>query len=245
MFTTKDRERVRDYLLTRAQADPAIVATAVVGSFAQGADDRSSDLDLTFAVADGKAVDEVLEAWTSGLSRDFEAIQLFDWPVTPTIYRVFLLPGGLQVDLSFTAASQFRPRGPAFKLLFGAAGDAEPMPTPSPEHLFGMGVHHAVRARVCIERGHNWEAELWISHMRELGLSLASLRRGLNPSYGRDFDHLPADVLEHFAGALVDVVQRASLERALSAAVHGLLRESAQVGELATRAEPELLELIS
>ncbi len=90
-------------MLARAHSDPAIVAAAFVGSFAGGTDDRWSDLDLTFAVAEGQAVDEVLEEWTRWFSRDFEALRLFDWPVPPTIYRVFLLPGSLQVDLSFTA----------------------------------------------------------------------------------------------------------------------------------------------
>ncbi len=55
MFSVKDRDHVRDRVLEWASADARVVAGAVVGSMALHEGDRWSDLDLTFAVADGAA----------------------------------------------------------------------------------------------------------------------------------------------------------------------------------------------
>ena len=69
------------------------------------------------------------------------------------IYRVFLLPGGLQVDLSFMPASRFGAGGPRFRLLFGEAHE-RPWPTPpSIQDLFGWAVAYARDGRACVERG--------------------------------------------------------------------------------------------
>ena len=81
--------------------------------------DRFSDLDLTFAVADEVPVTAVLADWTSRLIDELGAIRLADLERGHTVYRVFLLPGALQLDVSMTAAAQFRLAGPRFRLVFG------------------------------------------------------------------------------------------------------------------------------
>jgi hypothetical protein len=245
VFSVEERDRVRDRLLELASADRRIVAGATVGALAAGRGDRWSDLDLTFGVADASSVVEVLDDWTREVAHEFDAVHLFDLPAESTIYRVFLLPGCLQVDLSFTPASEFGARGPRFALLFGSAVERAHVPPPSALHLFGMGVHHAVRARFCIERGRLWQAEYWISGVRDQALTLACLRRGLDTSYARGFDQLPAEVLELSALALVRGMEREELLRALGNAVAGLLHESAEVPDVAAKVEPELRRLTS
>jgi hypothetical protein len=190
MFSVSDRVRVRDHVLQLAEADPRVVAGAVIGSLAHGDGDRWSDLDLTFAVADGVPVLDVLEDWSRNLAAEFEAAHLFDLPSGPSLYRVFLLPGCLQLDLSFTPASRFGAAGPEFRLLFGRAVERPPAQPPPARELFGTAVHHALRARVCIERGRYWQAEYWISGTRDGALSLACRRRNLPASHGRGFDDL-------------------------------------------------------
>jgi predicted nucleotidyltransferase len=242
VFTVEQRDLVRDHVLELASADRRVVAGAVIGSFARGSDDRWSDLDLTFAIPDDVPVDDVLDDWTRDLTHAFDAVHLFDLPAGRTVYRVFLLPGCLQVDLSFAPESEFR-SGPGFTLLFGSSVEPrEVAPPASPRHLFGLSVHHAVRARICVERGRYWQAEYWISQIREHALALACIRRGLNPNYGRGFDELPEDVLGVFSGALVRSVERAELLRALDAAVRGLLSEAEDVRDFAMKVEAHLRE---
>src|SRR5262249_51895949 len=157
-----------------------------------------SDLDLTFAVADDAPLLDVLRDWTRIVDAEFDAVQLFDLPAGASIYRVFLLPGCLQFDLSFTPASAFGATGPKFRLLFGTAVEKPYTASPPPHEVFGYAVHHALRARFCIERERFWQAEYWISALRDYTLTLACLHRELPASHGRGFDSLPSDVHDAF-----------------------------------------------
>jgi hypothetical protein len=244
MFSIRDRDRIRDRVLQLAAADARVVAGAVVGSLAHDEGDRWSDLDLTFAVADNQPQLDVLEDWTRTLAEEFDAAHLFDLPSGASIYRVFLLPGCLQFDLSFTPASKFGASGPKFKMLFGSFVEKPYAQTPPAHELFGYAVHHALRARFCIERARFWQAEYWISGIRDYALSLACRRRGLPASYGRGFDDLPADVRDGFVGALVASLERDELLRALGCAIEGLVREGAEAQELAAKVEPQLRTLM-
>jgi hypothetical protein len=243
MFTAADRDRVRAQVLALAAADARVVAGAVVGSLALDEGDRWSDLDLTFAVVDDALVLDVLEDWTPRLVAELDAVHLFDLPSGASLYRVFLLPGCLQFDLSFTPASQFGASGPKFRLLFGRSVDKPHTPPPSAEELFGHAVHHALRARFCIERGRCWQAEYWISGVRDNALALACRRRGLPARYGRGFDDLPAELRGVFRNALVGSLDRAELQRALASAVARLLDEAEEVKVFAAKVEPQLRRL--
>ncbi len=243
MFSISDRDRVRDHVLQLASSDSRVVAGAVVGSLALSEGDRWSDLDLTFAVADDFSMYDVLEDWTHNLVEEFDAAHLFDLPSGPSIYRVFLLPGCLQFDLSFTPASKFGATGTKFKLLFGSAVERQHIQPPSAHELFGYAVHHALRARFCIERGRYWQAEYWISSVRDYALNLACLHRRLPTSNGRGYDMLPSEVRERFTPALVTSLQRDELLRALGSAIDGLLHEADDIQELPTKVELLLREL--
>ena len=243
MFTVAERDAVRDRVLDLAAADPRVVAGAAVGSLALGGGDRWSDLDLTFAVADDVPVADVLGDWTKRIAADLDATPLFELPSGRTIYRVFLLPGCLQLDLSFTPEPAFAPGGPRFRLLFGSANEPAPVSPRPVQELFGYAVHHALRARVCVERGRLWQAEHWISGVRDEALALACRRRGLAGAEGRGFDDLPADVLDSFRAGLVGSIEPPELLRALRATVASLLAEADEVRDLADAVEPRLREL--
>lgn len=244
MFTITDRQRVHDRVLEWAAADPRVTAGAVVGSLALGGGDRWSDLDLTFAVTDAPAVLAVLGDWTDRLAAEFGAVPLFDLPSGPSLYRVFLLPGCLQCDLSCTPAAEFGATSPKFQLLFGQAVSRPHTPPPAAGELFGYAVHHALRAYFCVERGRLWQAEYWISGVRDYALSLACRRRGLPARNGRGFDELPDDVLALFGPALVTTLEPRALRRALAAAIKGLLLEAEEVRPVAERAAPLLQALL-
>ena len=205
--------------------------------------DRWSDLDLTFAVADHASLTEVLEDWTRFLVQDFDAVHLFDLPSGASIYRVFLLAGCLQFDLSFTPASQFGSTGPKFRLLFGHAVEKPHIEPPPAAELFGYAVHHALRARFCIERGRLWQAEYWISGVRDHALALACRRRGLPSYHGRGFDELPSDVQDAFQSSLVRSLDRRELLRALDRTIERLLAETGEVEMFAAKVAPQLREL--
>jgi hypothetical protein len=240
VFTVAQRDALRARLLRLAEEDERVVGGAEVGSLAVDAGDRFSDLDLTFGVADGTPVADVLDDWTRTLIDELDAVRLADLEHGPTTYRVFLLPGGLQFDLSMTPAAQFRPAGPRFRLLFGetAADDREAPKPPVAGHLFistrsvpydlfGWGVIYALHARACIERGRVWQAEHYVGAVRDHALSLACLREGRLAAQARGYDDLSADTLARFGDAHVGAVEPDALRRALAASVLALMREGA------------------
>jgi hypothetical protein len=226
VFSVEDRERAQARVLALLEEDDRVVAGRLVGSLAAGGGDRFSDLDLTFAVVDGVDLTHVLEDWTRVVESELGGIQLFDLPSGSSIYRVFLLPGCLQFDLSFTPAADF---------------DAPRPGPPDAEVLYGYGVHHALRARFALERGRIWLAEYWTSAVRDYALQLACRRRGLPVPYGRGFDDLPVDVLAPFTDAVVRSVERDEILRALRCAVDGLLREGGELSELRVLVEADTL----
>ena len=230
MFTVEERDALREHMLRVAEEDVRVVAGAAVGSLAVDGGDRFSDLDLTFAIAQGAMVTDVLDDWTRMLVAERDAIHVVDLEHGPTTYRVFLLPSGLQFDLSMTPAADFRPAGPRFRLLFGetAAGDSEVAPAPVARDLFGWGVIYALHARACIERGRVWQAEHYLGAVRDRALSLACLREGVPPVQARGYDDLSAETRARFDETHVGRLEPEALRAALAAAVVALLHEGTE-----------------
>jgi hypothetical protein len=241
VFTVAQRDALRERLLRLAEEDERVVAGAAVGSLAVGGGDRFSDLDLTFGIADHVPVGDVLGDWTRTLVDELDAVHLVDLVRNPTIYRVLLLPDALQFDLSMTPAAQFRPAGPKFQLLFGETAADEPegtkprvagdifIGTPATAaDLFGWGVIYALHARACIERGRVWQAEHYVSAVRDHALALACLREGLIAVQARGYDDLPAETLARFEGSHVGALEPEALRAALAASVRALVREAAE-----------------
>jgi hypothetical protein len=244
MFTIEEREAASNHIVAMARSDPRIVAAAVIGSLAFGKGDRWSDIDLTFAIEEGVPVMTVLEDWTRQLEDEMRAVFLFDLPSGATIYRVYFLPGGLQVDLSVTPSSSFAPGGPRFRLLFGETGEERPRVDSPARELFGWAVAYAREARACIARERWWQAEHSINALRDNALSLACRRRGLPTGFGRGYDDLPPEALAQFEDARAASLRPEDLFESLSVAVDGLLAESEEVGEVAARTGPLLRALL-
>ena len=239
MFTVEQREALLERVMRLAEEDERVVAGAIVGSLAVDAGDRFSDLDITFGVADHVAVAVVLADWTRSLVDDLGAVVLVDLERGPTTYRVFLLPDTLQLDLSMTPASNFRPAGPRFRLVFGetAGGESEPtvgtlfIETPAVAgDIFGWGVIYALHARACIERGRIWQAEHYIGAVRDHALSLAALRQGVTAVQARGYDDLSAETHARLEGAHVGSLDPDALRAVLAASTTALLDEGTAAG---------------
>jgi hypothetical protein len=225
VFTVQERDTVRDHVLELARNDSRVVAGAEVGSLALRGGDRWSDLDLTFGITDGLALTDVLDDWTRDLISRFDAVHLFDLVADPAIYRVFLFPDYLQLDVSVSPASQFRSTSPRFKLLFGEANEPNYKGPPPRGVTLGWAVVWTRHARVCIERNEWWQAEYAITHLRYHAMELACLRLDLPASYGKGSDRLPVELRDAFKGVFVRSLERNELIRALNAGIEALLKE--------------------
>lgn len=244
VFTSDHRDAVRRQLLGLAENDPRITGAAVTGSAADGREDRWSDIDLFFGVADHVALDAVLAEWSGYLYGELGALHHFELKVPGAVYRAFLLPSCLEVDLGFTPAEQFGPVGPQFRAVFGEAVQPPPATGADPGQLIGLAWHHVLHARSCIERHQPWQAEYWISGIRDQTLALACLRLGQPTDDAKGADALPVAVTGELEDALVRSLELVELRRALQVAATRLLVELAATDAVqAQRLEGPIREL--
>jgi hypothetical protein len=229
MFTIAFRDHVRHRVLELARADSRVTGGALTGSTALGKGDRWSDIDVAFEIADANLLEAVIDDWTQALDQEFSLVNHFDLSRTgKRISRVFLLPGGLEVDVAVMRASDFGAFGPKFRALFGTAHQLEAMPQPEASYLMGLGWLHVFHARAFIERHQPWKAEYWISGVRDQVIALACLRLGENAIYGDGVDRLPRAVTDPLAGALVRSLEEGELRRALAVGTTCLIAELEQ-----------------
>jgi predicted nucleotidyltransferase len=243
MFIMKQREYVRNYVLEMARADTRVAGGAIIGSIAAGTEDNWSDIDVTFGITTGVAIETVIDDWTQVLEREFGVLNSFDLRSGSSIYRVFLLPDGLEIDISVTPEEDFGARGPHFHTLFGTAQLLKATPPPDTNHIIGLSWHHVFHTRSCIERNKPWQAEYWISEVRNHTIALACIRLGESATYGRGVDRLPTAVTNPFIDTLVRSLDEPELRRALAAATMCLIDEIERWdAALYTRLKPLLLE---
>lgn len=236
IYTAADRNKLRLSLLDRARNDARIGSAALTGSAAVDAEDDWSDIDLAFALRDAASMTAVLDDWTQHLYGECDAVAHTDVHAGRWIYRVFLLRNTLQADLAFVPQLDFRPLGPAFRLVFGEAGAPASFPAPGTAGLIGMAWLHALHVRSAIARGRLWQAEYMLHGTRDHALQMACLRLGLSPHHARGYDQLPREVLEPLETALPRRLSAGELRRAFAVVIEVLLREVAFAdARLATR----------
>jgi len=245
MFSSEERDRLRSGLLEYAAKDQRISGAAITGSAAVEREDQWSDIDLAFGVSAAAELPNVLSDWTAHMYQKHLALHHFDVRSGEWIYRVFLLPSTLQVDLAFVSATEFRALAPTFRLMFGEANEARQVPPPPTGDIIGLAWLYALHARNCIARRNLWQAEYMVSGTRDNALALACLRHGLPAAHGRGLGLLPSGVAAQFEGSLVRKLDTAELSRAFRVVVHGLLSEIRCVDEeLAGRLQEVLIRLI-
>jgi len=244
MFTSEERERLRLDLLEYAASDRRISGAAITGSAATGLSDRWSDIDLAFGIGDAADLPCVLSDWTAHMCHRYLALDHLDLTSGPWVYRVFLLPSTLQVDLAFVPATEFRALAPTFRLMFGTANESRHVPPPEPRDIIGLGWLYALHARSCIARRKLLQAEYMISAIRDNALALACIRHGLPAVHGRGMDLLPSGVVAQFEESLVRHLDTSELSRAFRIVIHGLVSEIQSVDqELAGRLRGALTHL--
>jgi hypothetical protein len=225
LFSPQQRSLMRSDLLDYASKDTRISGAAITGSAAADKEDRWSDIDLAFGVADAGALPTVLADWTAHMYQQYQAVHYTDIHAGPWIYRVFLLPGTLQVDLAFVPAAEFRPLASTFRLVSGTAHEALHFPPPLPAGLIGMGWLYALHARTAIARRQSWQAEYMISGARDQALALTCLRHDLPTVHARGIHLLPPECAAQFEECLVKALDSAELTRAFRAVLSRLFTE--------------------
>lgn len=242
MFTPEERLAVRERVFALAREDPRVSGGAITGSGSVGEEDEWSDVDTSFGVVDGVEPLEVLEDWTRQLDAGLGFVHWWDLHHGATIYRVYLLPSSLELDIAVTPAARWAQRGPKFQLVFGEAAEATEVSRPNLDDVIGVGWLAALDARMAIERGRPWQGLAFVNMLRDRTLALACIRAGEAYEYARGADRLPPEITRPLAAALPRSLEADELRRALAAGTSALLGEVEQVRpELAQRLRAALV----
>ena len=245
MFSPSSREAVRNRLFDRAQEDERVAGTAITGSGATGHEDDWSDIDIAVGLKAGVALEEVVEDWTDWVYAELDALHHWDVWFSKTMYRVWLLPDTLEIDIAFAPHEEFRSRGPSFKLVFGEARESVPPPPPEDvSQTVGLAWHHLLHVRSYTARGKVWQAEYWLSEARHHAMTLACMNRDLPVPYARGFDALPGKLLEQFKKAIPASLEHEELMLSLQVVTRLLLDEMVTAApDIAERIRGPLLEI--
>jgi hypothetical protein len=248
IFTSDERERLRDELVAAAQQDANLCGAAHTGSAAASRLDRWSDIDIALCLKPTASDDQVVAEWTTRLYQHHEAIAHMDVMRGPTLFRVFLLRNTLQVDIAFWRSEDFGAIGPNFRLIFsregGAAKPPHPEPQSNPQALIGMAWLYALHVRSSLARGRVLQVDYMLSGMRNHVSELTCLRCGVIAKQGRGLDDLPAVERDTAASYIPRSLEPSELKRAFQETTEMLLREVRQVdGELYSRLSGVLREI--
>jgi len=236
------KNQIRELLLGLARTDSAITGAALTGSHATGQGDQWSYIDLVLAVNGDLA--PTVDSWSRRLYDELGALHHWDLPSPPSTIRVFLLPDWLEIDLTFSPETDFGPRGPQWHTVFGQTADLEPFAAADPETLIGLSWHHALHARTGIERNRLWQAEHWISAMRDHLITLACLRMGYPTAYAKGAHLLPDELTAPLEPTLVRSLTDQELRRTLKVTANLLTAEIELWNTaLADRLRPALAQL--
>lgn len=245
MFAPAERDRVRSRLIAFARNDDAVAGAAFTGSYGAGAEDRWSDTDLVLAVAGDLSA--TVSRWTRWLGDEFEVLHHWDLTSGPSVIRVFLLSGWLEIDLTFAPEAEFGPRGPQWRTVFGHAMPLDPFVAADVNAVVGMVWHHFLHAWICLQRERWWQAEHWISALRDHVIALACRRLGhANAVHAKSAHLLPSEVTSPLEATLVRSLTETELHRALAATITVVIRELELIDDqLAKLLHPMLTSLVA
>ncbi|MGW3105514.1 hypothetical protein [Streptomyces sp. NPDC001100] len=183
--------------------------------------------------------------WTAWVYGEFGALHHWDLGVGgASVIRVFLLPGWVELDVTFSPESEFGARGPQWRTVFGSPQAQPPFAPPDRDTLIGFAWHHALHARICVERARPWQAAHWINALRDQLIALTCLRLDLPIAYSKGAHLLPEEVTAPLEPTLVRSLAVPELRRALTATITAATAElDRSAPELAPRLVPMLLEL--
>jgi hypothetical protein len=110
-------------------------------------------------------------------------------------------------------------RVPAQERLAQRAQQPDPYPATDRDQLVGLLWHHALHTRVCLDRRRWWQAEHWISAMRDHVITMACARLSLPAANAKGAHLLPDDLTAPLQATLVRELTEPELRRALTATI--------------------------
>jgi predicted nucleotidyltransferase len=244
-FTVGERQETVEKLLDGLSHDEQITGVLLVGSAAEGFDDRFSDIDLSVVVADNRSVLEVFREWKERISNWFPVQSSFEVISSENSFLAgFLLSNFLELDIGFLSMDGLYAKRVRWKVAFDRSGKLEELMRASWENRSETGLeknyrrnldsiwHYITHVAISLARGHHWRALHYLDEVRNRTVRLACFRRGLDPSHFRPVHLLPANSQEKLLETLPHSTQKSDIYRALQATKDLFFEEARAIDEL-------------
>jgi len=237
MFTHSERQAVLRQLVQGLESDGRIVGIVLVGSTAIGFADKYSDIDLVVVVDSQQPTKPVFREWVSRLDSELAPIHRFEVSFDENNFLAgFLLPRCLEIDLGVVNFDALIAKKERWKVVYDKTGQIEDKLQDSWDeraqedvHAIGRKLasvwHYIIQAVISVQRKQLWRALHNLEEVRNRGLQLAGLRRGLAVSHFREIDQLPLEVKREFERTMVHSVTAEEILRALRLATDCFFRE--------------------
>ncbi len=245
LFTVGERQEIVEKLLDSLSHDEQIVGVLLVGSAAEGFDDRFSDIDLSVVVTDNRSVLEVFQEWKERIPNLFPVQSSFEVSTSENSFLAgFLLSNFLEVDIGFLSVDDLYAKRVRWKVAFDRSGKLEEIMRASWENRSETSLettyrrnldsiwHYITHVAISLARGHHWRALHYLDEVRKRTVRLACIRRGLDPSHFRPVHLLPAYFQEKLLETLPHSTQKSESYRALRAASDLFFDEARAIDEL-------------
>ncbi|MGB3717872.1 MAG: aminoglycoside 6-adenylyltransferase [Candidatus Promineifilaceae bacterium] len=228
-FTEEDRLTILNDLLASLGQDERLVGVLLVGSAADGFDDRYSDIDLSVVVAEDSQVSEVLSDWKTRIAVLFPVLSSFEVNYAENMFLAgFLLTNYLEMDIGFSGFKDLFAKRSRWRVVFDHSGQIEETMQSSWENRVVTGPeaeyrrlldsiwHYITHVAVSISRGHNWRALHYLETVRTRAIELVCIRRGFDPHHFRPVHHLPPEFQVELQETLPQNTEDSEILRALA-----------------------------
>lgn len=210
IFTTQDRQKAWEYILSVSKACGKIVSLVQVGSGAVGYQDERSDLDFVIALDSGDSITEVMEYMHQKIMDQYDLA--FFAQSEPRHLQCFVLSNLLEIDLGYGSYEHAAAWKPAFKVLFDNSGVVEEKMIQSrawmDDRIYGdkykkdieaaqnSAWSHLMHAAAAIHRGNSFRALGELESVRRMYIDLVGDRYKLESALNHDIDKLPEEEKE-------------------------------------------------
>lgn len=231
LCSPEQRQECLDRLLEALGKDERISGVAIVGSGAEGFDDRYSDIDLSVVVEMEEETPRVFQDWKQWVERLFNVIWYAEAVYGPSnLLHIFLLDGFLELDMGILSFSNLAARRARWRVAFDRSGTIDQIMRESWDQRRKPHVrttyqrrldsiwHFIIRAAVAVKRDQPWAALHELEQIRNRAVELAELHTGLENKHFREMHRMPQAFLAELEQTLLSTTDPRAIMEALKAA---------------------------
>jgi len=228
LFTEVERLAALEILLGAMRKDERLAGVLLVGSAAEGFDDRFSDIDLTVVVDDQFPVPILFAAWKNRIAELLPVVSTFEVHYADNMVLAgFLLDNFLELDIGFLGFTDLFAKRGRWKVAFDRTGQIDDIMLASwnnrtetsleteYHHLLDSIWHYITHVTISLARGHKWRALHYLETVRTKVIELACIRRGFDPHHFRPVHQLPSYFLDELQETLLVDMADEEIYRAL------------------------------